>query len=36
LEALVTYFSTNWNASGEIPSRAVRNRELGRFGPSIL
>jgi outer membrane receptor protein involved in Fe transport len=32
LEALVTYFSTNWNASGEIPSRAVRDRSLGRFG----
>jgi hypothetical protein len=32
LEFLATFFSTNWNASGEIPSRAVRNRELGRFG----
>ncbi|MET0501195.1 MAG: TonB-dependent receptor [Candidatus Binatia bacterium] len=32
LDFLATYFSTNWNASGEIPSRAVRNREFGRFG----
>ena len=32
LEFLATYFSTNWNASGEIPSRAVRDRSLGRFG----
>jgi outer membrane receptor protein involved in Fe transport len=32
LEFLATYFSTNWNASGEIPSRAVRDRTLGRFG----
>ena len=32
LDFLATYFSSNWNASGEIPSRAVRNRELGRFG----
>ncbi len=32
LEFLATYFSSNWNASGEIPSRAVRDRSLGRFG----
>jgi outer membrane receptor protein involved in Fe transport len=32
LDFLATYFSSSWNASGEIPSRAVRNRELGRFG----
>ena len=32
LDLLATYFSTNWNASGEIPSRAVRDRTLGRFG----
>jgi len=32
LNFLASYFSTNWNASGEIPSRAVRDRSLGRFG----
>ena len=32
LDFLATYFSSNWNASGEIPSRAVRDRTLGRFG----
>jgi outer membrane receptor protein involved in Fe transport len=32
LSFLGTYFKTRWNASGEIPSRAVRDDSLGRFG----
>ncbi len=32
LSLLATYFKTGWNASGEIPSRAVRDESLGRFG----
>jgi hypothetical protein len=32
LDFLATYFSSNWNASGEIPSRAVRDKIVGRFG----
>jgi outer membrane receptor protein involved in Fe transport len=36
LDFLATYFSSNWNASGEIPSRAVRDGTLGRLAPSIL
>jgi outer membrane receptor protein involved in Fe transport len=29
---LGTFFKTGWNASGEIPARAVRSGEIGRFG----
>ncbi|HXV49814.1 MAG TPA: TonB-dependent receptor plug domain-containing protein, partial [Candidatus Binatia bacterium] len=32
LNFLSTFFKTNWDASGEIPARAVRDRSLGRFG----
>jgi hypothetical protein len=32
LTFLGTFFKTNWDASGEIPARAVRDRSLGRFG----
>lgn len=27
-----TFFKTAWDASGEIPARQVRSREIGRFG----
>ena len=29
---LGTFFKTGWNASGEIPARAVRSGDIGRFG----
>jgi outer membrane receptor protein involved in Fe transport len=32
LSFLGTFFKTGWNASGEIPARAVRGGEIGRFG----
>jgi outer membrane receptor protein involved in Fe transport len=32
LSFLGTFFKTNWDASGEVPARAVRSREIGRFG----
>lgn len=32
LAFLGTFFQTQWDASGEIPSRAVRAETLGRFG----
>jgi outer membrane receptor protein involved in Fe transport len=32
LAFLGTFFKTQWDASGEIPSRAVRAETLGRFG----
>jgi outer membrane receptor protein involved in Fe transport len=32
LNFLGTFFKTSWDASGEIPARAVRDRSLGRFG----
>ena len=32
LDFLGTFFKTAWDASGEIPSRQVRSREIGRFG----
>jgi outer membrane receptor protein involved in Fe transport len=32
LSFLGTFFKTQWNASGEIPARAVRSGEIGRFG----
>jgi outer membrane receptor for Fe3+-dicitrate len=32
LNFLGTFFKTAWDASGEIPSRQVRNGEIGRFG----
>jgi outer membrane receptor protein involved in Fe transport len=32
LTFLGTFFKTAWDASGEIPARAVRSREIGRFG----
>jgi outer membrane receptor protein involved in Fe transport len=32
LSFLGTFFKTGWNASGEIPARAVRDKSLGRFG----
>jgi outer membrane receptor protein involved in Fe transport len=32
LSFLGTFFKTSWNASGEIPARAVRSGEIGRFG----
>jgi outer membrane receptor protein involved in Fe transport len=32
LSFLGTFFATDWDASGEIPARAVRSREIGRFG----
>ena len=32
LNFLGTFFKTAWDASGEIPSRQVRSREIGRFG----
>lgn len=31
LSLLGTFFKTGWNASGEIPARAVRTRQNGRF-----
>jgi len=31
LTLLGTFFKSNWDASGEIPARALRSRELGRF-----
>ena len=32
LTFLGSFFKTSWNASGEIPAREVRSREIGRFG----
>ena len=32
LSFLGTFFKTSWNASGEIPARAVRSGAVGRFG----
>src|SRR5574341_726200 len=32
LTLLGTFFKTNWNASGEVPARAVRSGQIGRFG----
>ena len=32
LNLLGTFFKTAWDASGEIPARQVRSREIGRFG----
>ena len=32
LSFLGTFFKTDWDASGEVPARAVRSREIGRFG----
>jgi outer membrane receptor protein involved in Fe transport len=32
LTFLGTFFRTAWDASGEVPARAVRSREIGRFG----
>ena len=32
LNFLGTFFKTDWDASGEIPSRQVRSGEIGRFG----
>jgi outer membrane receptor protein involved in Fe transport len=32
LTFLGTFFKTAWDASGEVPARAVRSREIGRFG----
>jgi outer membrane receptor protein involved in Fe transport len=32
LTLLGTFFKTDWNASGEIPARAVRAGDIGRFG----
>jgi len=32
LSFLGTFFKTGWNASGEIPARAVRSGAIGRFG----
>ncbi len=32
LSFLGTFFKTDWDASGEIPARAVRSGEIGRFG----
>ena len=32
LNFLGTFFKTGWDASGEIPARAVREKTLGRFG----
>jgi len=32
LSFLGTFFKTSWNASGEVPARAVRSGEIGRFG----
>jgi outer membrane receptor protein involved in Fe transport len=32
LNFLGTFFKTAWDASGEIPARAVRGGEIGRFG----
>ena len=32
LSFLGTFFKTAWDASGEIPARSVRGREIGRFG----
>jgi hypothetical protein len=32
LNFLGTFFKTDWDASGEVPARAVRSREIGRFG----
>jgi outer membrane receptor protein involved in Fe transport len=32
LSLLGTFFKTAWDASGELPARAVRSGEIGRFG----
>ena len=32
LNFLGTFFKTAWDASGEVPARAVRSGEIGRFG----
>jgi len=32
LSFLGTFFKTGWNASGEVPARAVRSGQIGRFG----
>ena len=32
LNLLGTFFKTAWDASGELPARAVRSGEIGRFG----
>ena len=32
LNFLGTFFKTDWDASGEIPSRQIRSGEIGRFG----
>jgi outer membrane receptor protein involved in Fe transport len=32
LSFLGTFFKTDWDASGQLPARAVRSREIGRFG----
>ena len=32
LTFLGSFFKTSWNASGEVPAREVRSREIGRFG----
>jgi len=32
LNFLGTFFKTSWDASGEVPARAVRGGEIGRFG----
>ncbi len=32
LNLIGTFFKTAWDASGEIPARQVRSREIGRFG----
>jgi outer membrane receptor protein involved in Fe transport len=32
LNLLGTFFKTDWDASGELPARAVRSGEIGRFG----
>lgn len=32
LNFLGTFFKTDWDASGEVPARAVREKTLGRFG----
>jgi hypothetical protein len=32
LNFLASFFKTSWDASGEVPSRQIRSREIGRFG----
>jgi outer membrane receptor protein involved in Fe transport len=32
LTFLGSFFKTSWNASGEVPAREVRSKEIGRFG----